>query len=324
MPCCHGSFVLAGRDYVLRRAKSAALTLDAQDSQPFDKWRQQLRSTQLALSARGILPSSLTLSGSGNDIRAQLVPGALMGVGAGITHLSYKPSPPDDPARTALLKDTVAALTGLQSLQLCCPCAIPSPSLLPNLTALTAFVAAENFPDNPQHVPHEQLGRSIGALLPQLHSLALPAHDKYLIDAGPSQLFNHIFTQGHTHTLTHLSFDANLHDTLMDLLLEHAPGLRKLSVYDLELAQDHSRKEWRLEQLMVEQEPETPLVQLSRLPGSSFPRRIKVGLCTAEPAFGLEVCVENARVSHAHSHAHTADTRRPTRFMGNALCTQIL
>lgn len=266
-------FVRAGREWVLGRAKAAKLNLPASPAPTLIDWEQQLAAARQTLGIRGLMPSALNLQTIGGVESSSLrsVPEALTGVGAGITHLTIRlggGGPYGEDFRR-FLHEMVSALPNLCSLDFNHDsCALPQPTHLPQLTALSAIM-----PTFDQHQIVSRVEDSVSALLTQLRSLSLREHMPQDVSW---HVGSRIFAQ-RSQTLTQLTLQrALLNDQLVGLLLQHAPALQQLSVGSVSLEADHMDRQWQVKQFGVIRQPS--MEQLARLPGSTCQGRVQIAM----------------------------------------------
>lgn len=260
-----------GRDWVLRHALTAMLTLDLSSAGPDNAWGPRLGIVAQCLATRGTLPTSITLQCVQSDGTPGLlaaVPPALAweGAGVGVTELTVAfPEGPvwrADQGVTQLLEDIAPRLPSLSSLSLQhCVARLPILTAMPHLTSLSISLQgityrprSEDPWDNDYHLYStaeelfSPLTDNLPAYLIQLHSFSVTitaANDR----AGWQIPWQSIFIRPHTtHTLTHLTTNS-LHDELLGLLLDCAPELRRMSVGSVQLSHDYTDRKWKVTQV---------------------------------------------------------------------------
>ncbi len=253
-----------GRQWVLARAPSATLTLNFSATAEVSDRLRQLSAVRRDLLARS--------SSSSDGLLTKLVvvcdeqcaqygpfsalPHALADCGQAITELQIKAATedswPEFSTASALVAGMAAVCPRLKSLSVGFPCLLPTPAALPCLTELQFQLRLD---DDGEAENAPAVLQGVARLLPQLSELhATPCpyvgYD-WVPDVG---IWEMIFTpQSTTHTLTSLTTSDALDLTLLRLILEHAPALRCLEVYRINLYSDQfAEKEWQASELYVE------------------------------------------------------------------------
>ncbi len=236
------------RSSVLQLAPSGALRLSLGSGIALEPLQRRLKSARRDLLLRGsALPTALQLQIKESTVSAaclDAVAPALHGAGAGVTALTVEfpyasQRTTTDITYGELLTQTLAAVPNLHSLSLA-ECRSPLPTnvheLLPSLT---------QFSYSGQHCDPD-LCASVGPLLPQLTSLSFGARS---YNAAPS--WARVFAPATTtHTLTHLTVKC-LDDTLLSLLLTHAPALQVIHTVFIGLSETYRDEQWGLRELYV-------------------------------------------------------------------------
>ncbi len=223
----------SGRDFVLTRARQAALTLTCDDQPPDAGWRQLLLAVRHALAVRGARPTSISAQHDRDDrshkerhwlTRLLLLPGVLAGVGEGVTELDLDLRGNCDIGPVlALMACACPHTTGLsieynsnQQAMI-----LPHPSQWPRLRSL-------RYPKQSESINAGRLWPHIVPYTTQLTTLQLP---RCYQQVPWSLLFPPHLPA--TLPLTHLETEEGLDDMLVNKLLTHAPHLTYLVVHDI-------------------------------------------------------------------------------------------
>ncbi len=260
----HGMFSAcpSGKQWTLRRAKSAKLTLDCTGPQADDPARQrQLQTLRQDLAVRGCLPTALQLQYEPTASSQEAVASCAEALGPSNSSVSSVTLTPSLPTHELL---TAQAMTR-------------AASALSNITMLTLGGCVERLPD-PSHLLHlkhlhipllpypdtgfdDNMCASLAPYLQQLTSLhlserkdapSISEEDEHLYVTRWTQIYwDKIFTTPTT-TLTHFTTGADLDDEILGLLVEYAPALKHLSVRVLRLRDgDMGVKTWGVEKLSL-------------------------------------------------------------------------
>ncbi len=283
-----------GREWVLRNAPSAQLHLNTVSPMHPRAWFGRLTRAAAALDTRGGLTTRMkvTCDDSAESAAAcGLMPSVLAGHTAGVTHLVVSDVSAQRPCEfsVALLRVVLLPFPNLTSLTLSpCPPTIPSRDHLKGLKQLS--LSADVLTDS--------ILTSCAPLLQQLTSLTLRGGEAAQRPQWPL-LFNAAST---TSTLTSFTTDHSLTDTLMDLLMQHAPALGQLTVHALRMGVDYSARHWSVRELRAGMgRPHCILwFQLMALPSGK--RSLISDGRLALYVEGAEVCVTH---THTHTHTHT-------------------
>ncbi len=261
-----------GRDFTLREAGRARLTLHSKGAKDMAEWTRQLVGVRAALRTRGSKPTSVGLTVHNKDYLAA-VSEQLQGAGQGITELRVK----DEQMDSVRYYDSAAAEIDqrmtqfLSTLHLLCPyittldlhtlpCLLPPPSNLPHLTKVH-MRANKKFDVSAQTA--QEVAGAVGRFLPQLTHL----HYDSCTTITP---WGALFTANNTtHTLTHFTTGAELGDELVSCLLQYTPALESLSVSGVSvLSDEYSEREWGVSELWVKSGAPGSDVDLASLPVS--------------------------------------------------------
>ncbi len=243
----------AGRDGVLSTAPRARLTLLLTAQRLKDgSWQRQLTAAQQALTKRGRLRTALTVKcGQGKAVcssGAQNLAAFLKAAGKHINELRLECTGNTKPIQyKTLLQAMSDGLGSITSLDLQgCACVIPSPTKLPSLTSIV-MTSIPNTKD---------IIASITTIVPQVTKLQYTPRF-----SDKEETFTALLTRVPTpyHALTDLNLDLPLNDELLGLLLiDRAPVLKRLTVYDVILTSDqYVTKQWALAEVDIQR----PIVQ---------------------------------------------------------------
>ncbi len=247
--CLFGS-CKAGQEWALVTAPSATLRIDCRPARLQQELSAQLAAAKQCLAVRGGRPTSVELQCDDSD-RTQAVLEALsqsfQGAGTG--------------GGSHVVGLVLTTWDGLYSVRVSAFVSTTVPVLFPNLTSLTLTGCAYPLPP-PAQLPHLSvvtvdwghffdqqayvaIPTSVAAYLPQLHSL------DYGLYMG--RRWDQLFSPAtHSHTLKVFKSSHTLTDTLLTLLLSHAPALEQLSVLALHQdISDHSKQQWAVGRLNV-------------------------------------------------------------------------
>ncbi len=286
-PTCRG-----GRDWSLQFAPTATFTLDTTERLQPDAWLARVLRRRDALIARGSLPTRLVIRGTDSQhSRAAMtvVLAQFQGHTAAISDITLQ---------SAMVNMVCTAFSDLLPLVA---------QVIPHLTTLTLSPAIPTLPPTnafpqltsinvslrgaPAAVVNDCL-RSCASYLPQITSLSI---DDYAGGGEPhwSLLFNPAST---SNTLTTFTTSKDLTNTLVRLLVQHAPVLERLRVPRVRLNGDHSDRTWAVRALCL---------------GADHAGRDLVFLPTCEKGdvvitikHALAFAISRAQVGDIHTHTH--------------------
>ncbi len=247
------------RDFVLQAALNAELSLSLSSGTAQAEWERQLNSAAECLRKRGVgLPTTLRLQVKDSTISAACLAALAPALqeanaGAGVTALALSwGSCQVGAAYNELLGSTLAALPNLRSLSLDRCMGPLDPQLLPHLTELN--VVGEDTDSNAFYV-------SVGKLVTQLTALG---YEGFEHEVRPP--WQHIFTPTTTtRTLTSLTV-SQLDDTLLPLLLIHAPALQHIDVEFLNIYQSYRDQQWGVKRVYIPESWGVSIECVLRLP----------------------------------------------------------
>lgn len=278
----------AGRAWSLTHARRATLRLDTADklwrNPSPDQLQRQLAAAAQALATRGARPTALHVLIDDNERSAsalQFLSAQLQGTaGSGITELTV--TGPERLGEAAVarcsaalhsfLQHAAAHLPALTTLTLkSCACVLPPPQTLPSLTSLVLHMPVQREPYAPESrdivlIDPNPFFRSVSTYLPQLTALTIDDYFHYLMSIYDAvDAWHLLFRNNTTHTLRELSTDSSLSDWLVRLLVDHAPGLERLSVWELdEYGFNQGSRQWGVRKLTTRLQvgPLAPFVPL--------------------------------------------------------------
>lgn len=244
----------SGRRWVLQTAPSARLTLD------YSKHQLSMAEVHAALRERGPRPLSLVIecrvaSPRTYEARSQSMlaclaslPEQLAATDSGITDIRLSVPSLDMPTPLSTFLHSLGPhLPHLTTLHLdTCVCALPPPSHLPTLTHLSLWSKGANWPDVSTAAP--AVYASVAAYMPQLIHLGCHISEEW--PKPWAALLNPATT---AYKLTSLDTPLRLTDTLLRLLMQCAPALKRLSVFGIVgLAEGFTDMQWGVEHLTVQ------------------------------------------------------------------------
>ncbi len=259
-----------GRDFALRQAPLLTQSLiPPSHSPPGAAWAAQLAGTASRLLTRGQRQTALCIFWEDGPFTASacaLLAERLSGpAAAGVEELQVLSATQgeiqDRQGVSEFLAQAAVAFPGLQSVSIeKCDCVLP----VPQLPRLTDFCFQG--PGGGQ-----ALWDSIALLVPQLTSLELRHWHPMPLPA--------LFLPGTVaHTLTHFTTSELLDNTLITLILQHAPNLSHISAHWVHPdISDYSARQWAVRSLDVEYSTAVALETLARLPVSRGGRLVVGG-----------------------------------------------
>ncbi len=259
----------AGRDLILQVAAQATLHFDfAAAEQPAGVWLRRLHTARRALVRRGAKGTRLALT-VGTDslpaftaaavlLREPLPAIAELRVRAAREVVDYEAKIPHGRTITGLLQCAAPSLINLRTLSIeDTIVTLPPNTLLPHVIELKLQVPLADLLFG-YEAEVQDMCTHLAPYVRQVHSLCLdgvngpPQTDE---DIGAQTLLHWptIFSPATTSTtLTHFTCDECLTDQLLGLLLAHAPALKRLGVWRVDLESDaHRGKVWGVEYLSL-------------------------------------------------------------------------